>query len=282
MARTKQDGISRVQRAAMLQELRAAGHGEAEIRAALGGISRSYYRALISDPDGSKEKLRKERYKGTCVDCGAVTTYGAPTRCVPCARRRQHENRKWTPERIIADIQDWNRIYGQPPRAKDWLLQPPDDGTPGFRRWPHVGIIQKEFGSWSNALEAAGFERREIGHYDRFLSGRVRAWTKERILKAIREWVSEYGDPPSSTQWSWSGSNHPCRATVIEHFGNWDNAIREAGFAPAPMKFARSGRYSLHDLVLDVQPFADREPGRSLLDVVEQLPERSHNGNGTV
>jgi hypothetical protein len=41
----------------------------------------------LNDPDGSRTKARKERYRGTCLDCGGPTTGGlgrgpnAPLRC---------------------------------------------------------------------------------------------------------------------------------------------------------------------------------------------------------
>ena len=75
--------------AAAVAELRSAGLTDRDVAARL-GISRSYANALRTDPDGLKQRSRRERYRGTCRKCGCATTgcqgFNAPTICAPCFR----------------------------------------------------------------------------------------------------------------------------------------------------------------------------------------------------
>lgn len=76
---------------------------------------------------------------------------------------RLHKQR-WTKEAILNAIKEYALAYGVPPSSIDWNV--------GMARargyldrvqrweendWPAVNIVQREFGSWSNALEEAGF-----------------------------------------------------------------------------------------------------------------------------
>lgn len=284
MGKNKKDGISRPERAAMARALVEKGYTRKQIMEIL-GIGQSYVGALLSDPDGTKDKLRKEQYRGTCIECGGKTTYarshGKPVhRCSPCARKHQHSQRVWTPERIIADLQEWNRIYGEPPKAMDWLTGVYGDGTWGSRRWPHVVCVQREFGSWSNALEAAGFERRI--NYERTDEWKttVQTWSKEQVIEKIKEWAARYGVPPTSGQWHGTGGKWPSAMTAAKRFGTWNNAIRAAGFVPlAPghrRVFAEWERRLVYGEngstpATEIPSFESRGEGKSLLDVVENL-----------
>lgn len=120
------------------------------------------------------ERCRKAQYGGTCVDCGAPTYGGngqakAPERCLLCRATYQHEARRWTREAVVAAIQAWTAEHGRPPTATDWNSamaraasrpERPDD-------FPPVATVQREFGSWANAVEAAGFDRPRPGVYGR-------------------------------------------------------------------------------------------------------------------
>jgi hypothetical protein len=55
------------------------------------GMKASALRNLLSDPDGSKQRERRKRYQGRCVDCRGPTDGGngrgkAPQRCIRCVR----------------------------------------------------------------------------------------------------------------------------------------------------------------------------------------------------
>jgi Homing endonuclease associated repeat/Homeodomain-like domain len=286
MARNLDAGI-RLKRAAMARKLRERGLTQQQIADEL-GISRSYASGLLTDPDGSKDRIRKERYRGTCVDCGGRTTYttvAKPTqRCMKCQQLHQHGRRKWTRERIIADIQRWNEIYGEPPKSQQWLLEVRGDGTLNSRPWPHVNSVQKEFGSWSNGLEAAGFKRRI--NYERTPEWKAKRtkWSKEKIVQKIRQFHDEHGRAPRYGDWYNATEETPSHTTVSKRFGTFAAAIREAGLEPAPRKWPirernrvlttpfeqREGK-SLLQVVREMNP---PQSGRSLTEVVKDLPER--------
>jgi len=155
-------GRSRADQADYVRALYDAGHTGTAIAEML-GVRHSWVYELLNDPDARAVKARKARNGGTCQDCGARTDgsngrANAPTRCVACTRAKATAERYWTPERIIASIQEWARIHGEPPKAHEWLRA--QEKVDGRSRWPSVTLAQREFGSWSNALEAAGFIRR--------------------------------------------------------------------------------------------------------------------------
>lgn len=164
--------MTRREKAAKAAELRASGMLHREI-AAVFGVSISYACELLNDPTGSRAKARKDRYRGTCKTCGESTTGcngadSAPDICSDCMAQRLHDERHWTPGRIIEAIQTWHRERGQPPLSTDW--QKANRG----RRFPSVGKVRHEFGSWRAGIEAAGFQCVEPGRYERTPEVRAR------------------------------------------------------------------------------------------------------------
>lgn len=82
--------MTRADLAEAVRLCRAEGWLYTDIAAEL-GISRSHANALGADPDGSKTRLRNQRYGGRCVDCGKRTDGSsgrakAAVRCASCAR----------------------------------------------------------------------------------------------------------------------------------------------------------------------------------------------------
>jgi hypothetical protein len=57
----------------------------------------------------------------------------------------------WSKDTIIAAIQRWATEHGAPPTANSWSKK--QDGCPA------CSTVLKHFGSWANAIEAAGFPR---------------------------------------------------------------------------------------------------------------------------
>jgi AraC-like DNA-binding protein len=279
----KPDGLSRSQRAKKVRALVDEGYSRKQIRELL-GISQSYVQGLLADPEGLNEKKRKQRYRNLCVDCGGFTSPSAPgriiTRCWDCARQRQKDERTWTPGRIIADIQEWNRLYGEPPRSMDWLYAERRARLADHHSWPPVTAVQREFGTWSNALEAAGFERRTGYERTEEWKDRRRKWSGQQMIEKIQEWTAEYGSPPMSREWRKSSERWPTQSCVCTCFGTWNNAIRAAGFEPRPPGYWRSRaawESNGNERALEVPSFDERPPGKSLFEVVDDL-ERRRNG----
>lgn len=77
----------------------------------------------------------------------------------------------WTKERITLAIQSYAAIYGQAPAADDWApSRATRSGRPELAErwredgcWPSHYTVIRKFGSWNNAIRAAGFKPRPVG-----------------------------------------------------------------------------------------------------------------------
>jgi hypothetical protein len=131
------------------------------------GMGYKNMRGYLSDPDGSKQRRRRERYRRPCPDCGKPMDgsngrASSPTSCADCTARKRHENRYWTRPRIIEAIQLWaEQNDGKPPKSQVWLALPASAG------WPAVSNVQEEFGTWADGIRAAGLEPHAPGVYER-------------------------------------------------------------------------------------------------------------------
>lgn len=167
--------MTRSERVVEIRRLIAAGHTHAAV-AEIMGLSRSTVRNYIYDPSGLKNRTRKDSYRKPCPDCGRLMDGSngrgpnSSKHCRSCAPN--HHSRIWTREMIIDCIRDFADKYGKPPGARDW--NPPDaisdyrdDIAERFHEdgcWPYVDTVQRLFGSWNAAIEAAGFKPLKPGH----------------------------------------------------------------------------------------------------------------------
>lgn len=98
------------------------------------------------------ERCRKSQYDRACVDCGARiggTDPAKPSlRCRSCQDRHQHDARHWTQAAVLAAIRAYAQRHGRPPAGNPKRPTPPG--------MPPVKTVQREFGSWSAAIRAAG------------------------------------------------------------------------------------------------------------------------------
>lgn len=154
---------TRAERVAEAQRLRAEGLLLREIAERMGAKLGTVH-TWITDPDLSRMRARKDRYRGVCDTCGSPTHGSAgpgraPTRCLDCLR--------WTREAILEAVTEWADEHGGiPPRAVD----------AGSGCLPAPRTVVREFGSWNGALLAGGYALR----MDRFPE------TWEAILAAVR------------------------------------------------------------------------------------------------
>lgn len=176
------NGRTRAENVAEAQRLRAQGLLLRETASEM-GVNRTTLSSWLEDPDGTKQKERRKRYAGTCVDCGKPTDgsngAGASSeRCDACHRKYQQtdeyriQHTYWTEERIIAAMHWWTAAYGAPPATNDWnphmarhYLHDEERADRAKkliadRRVPWFTIAVRHFGSWNAALVAAGYEPR--------------------------------------------------------------------------------------------------------------------------
>lgn len=166
--------MTRQDRAVKAAELRAQGLTGMQIAKRL-GIRRSYAYALLTDPDGSRDRARKRSYNGTCIDCGASTDgsngrANAPKRCQQCFNEVRHRE---ACAAAIEKFQAFAAEHGRAPTAEEWRTGAPVDSS----------TVQRLFGSWTAGLEAAGLEPKR-----RYAGDRLEV--RERAVELYVEGVS--------------------------------------------------------------------------------------------
>ena len=223
--------MNRKQAYAEATELLGLGWNKDKIAVHL-GITASGLRNVLNDPDGSKQKARRERYRRVCEGCGCKTDgssgYNAPRLCVRCNNSAQ---RIWTKEAVVAAIQAWAKEHGHPPTASEWMTACPEGTHPAtatvYRRSTHKSNRSAPFQYWADAIEAAGYERPTTG---RRLDDPH--WDRETVIAAIQQWVTRHADIPSMADWTRARPPFPAAVTACYYFGSWNAAISAAGFTP--------------------------------------------------
>lgn len=181
MQTTAERKTDRIELADRVTALHDAGFTYSAIASML-GLSRSYVTTLGNDPTGEKDRARKRRYGGVCLGCGATTDGSngrakAPAFCSSCSAERNHRDRYWTRTRIIAVFREFYVVVGRAPTSTDDIgLYPSQAKTlsPSRRRELHLvralaprlpsnEAVRREFGSWPEAVRAAGFVPSERG-----------------------------------------------------------------------------------------------------------------------
>jgi len=157
-------------------------------------------------------------YEDLVPTCGETHCIN-PDHCeVGRGLRRQ---RLYSDEKIIGALQVAALRRGAQPTQRAWIAE---------RLAPDLRVIRLRFGSWANALRAAGFEPPDAAIYThsygaadvveaiRFCRKRLGRTPQQRDLTNLREELHTAGLPSSPT-------------TIRKAFGSWDAALREAGLA---------------------------------------------------
>lgn len=212
--------VTRAERLEEIRRLLREGWSQRQVARSL-GLSYSTVREYLSDPDGSKQRQRRERYGAPCQRCGARTNGSngyakQATHCLPCQNELLHERRYWTRERIVAGLRKFAADHGRQPSATD--LNAAGVAEHGY---PPVTIVQREFGSWSNGIAAAGFEAlsrgRRTGSY---------AIATDDLIQQIRDASVDGVAPPC--QPDMSNTYERLRYRGI----SWQEACALAGVTP--------------------------------------------------
>jgi hypothetical protein len=125
--------------------------------ATLLGRAPATIRSYLYDPDASKVKRVKRRYRGICRRCRASTWGRGPgAASTLCARCNGASTRKWPPAQIEAALRAWYETFGGPASSTDLSLSharqaAPRDGGARLRRleagwaggaWPPASVVQ--------------------------------------------------------------------------------------------------------------------------------------------
>jgi transcriptional regulator len=234
---------SRAENYARVKALRDKGLTIREITSKT-GLSRSYVTALISDPTGEKDRIRKNRYRQPCPGlegkpCGRLMDGSngrskGPQHCAACQIEIQHAEKRWTRDAVIAAIQRWAAEYGRPPVATDWNHAGRPEGYPPatsvYRTSTNPGA---PFAKWADAIEAAGFDRPGIGGYERSSAQRLRVSIERRTFDydAAIEMMRNGATNKEIAQWAGISygyvSKFRCRAGLNVDRGRMKRQIRE-------------------------------------------------------
>ena len=148
--------------------------------------------------------------------------------------------RDWSKERIIETIQRLEKD-GVDLSFRSMMLSA---STP---RWSMPSIRPNHFGSWKDALTAAGLAPEEIYRY--------RSWDDESIISEIRRLNDEGADLSSKKM---DETANPLIATARRRFGNWGAAVERAGIDYSAIR--RRRRWT-SELVLQRNPPASQAAG---------------------
>jgi hypothetical protein len=164
--------------------------------------------------DVAPRTVRDYLRAGSCVDCG--TPVVVAERCPSCAARRAtrpHADRA----QVLAAIRAWVEATGAPPRVEDWTptADPERRWAREYPSWPSYMTVRTHFGTWPAAIAAAGYTPRRV------------RWSRETIVRALRQFAAESGAPP--TQRQLNAATLPSPGTVRRHFGSYANALHAAG-----------------------------------------------------
>ena len=112
---------------------------------------------------------------------------------------------------------------------------------------PSIKAFIKEFGSWLNALRAAGFVPPT-----RYLN----SYTDDELIEILQNKAKSLGRVPGIRDMN-ADSNVPSAPTYEQHFGSYGNAVKIAG-----LKLSRNRNYTEGELILQLQILA-KKIGRS-------------------
>jgi hypothetical protein len=140
---------------------------------------------------------------------------------------RRYQN--WSKPLIVAKIQE---LYKQGVDLSFRAMMLSE-----YNAMVYAAIRPNHFGSWKNALDAAGLPSDEIYRY--------RSWDEDGILEEIRKLKALGADLSSKAM---DESANPLIATARRRFGNWGTAVERAGIDYS--KIRRRRRWT-RDMILD-------------------------------
>jgi hypothetical protein len=174
------------------------------------------------------------------------------------ARHGRHEARR---AELVKALRTWAEQHdGRAPTTSEWTLTRPAGA-------PSDGSARDLFGTWNEALSAAGLTARMPGHRDDRWQRR-REELGDALLVALRTW-SDAHDGRSPTQSDWAATRPPGApgdGVARDHFGSWLKALAAAGLSTVTIDVAarREKREERRrQLIAALQDWADAHDGES-------------------
>lgn len=117
-----------------------------------------------------------------------------------------------TKEELIELLKQFNKEFNKVPTCRSLT---------SAKEYPSAATYRRNFGSWNNALELAGFKKN--------LTKANITHDKNYIIECIKNYVKKHGKVPTSKQFD-ADKSFPCTRTVVAYCGSWKTAIEESGF----------------------------------------------------
>lgn len=121
---------------------------------------------------------------------------------------------KWTKEKVVQAIKEARK------RGDD-LSWTSVTKNRKYSALAYAAIRESQFGSWDEALVAAGLDPASVRRYE--------AWDEDRIIRRIRDRYRR-GKPLNSK--AMQDEDSKLFNAALNYFGGWDKALRAAGIAP--------------------------------------------------
>ncbi|HKP90080.1 MAG TPA: DNA-directed RNA polymerase subunit alpha C-terminal domain-containing protein [Thermoleophilaceae bacterium] len=134
-------------------------------------------------------------------------------RNMSAARRRS----VYTDQALIDAVRSVAEHVGGVPSSNDYARQAAVAGLPS------LPTVANRFGTWANAVRAAGMEP-NVPNRDRY----HRRWTEAACWASLARLIEELGDPPTAQQYDVLASANedlPSLATVRNRLGPWSDVI---------------------------------------------------------
>lgn len=109
---------------------------------------------------------------------------------------------EWTKDLIVTAIRAFEREEGRRPTKVDCIHDP---------RLPARKLVERLFGNWSTAMDAAGVDWRD--------DGTAKRWTPETALATFRDFMERHGRPPTASEFRARGSRFPGYTAIERMFG---------------------------------------------------------------
>jgi hypothetical protein len=132
--------------------------------------------------------------------------------------------RKTNKEFLISELQRFYEEFGRVPISKDFN---------NLKGYPSRKTFSNHFGSFGNALVAAGFEYRGLENYRRtkqFPKG-IYQFNEEQLKECIEEYIETYGEMPSLKDIE-RIPEYPTRHDFRKLFGGYNKALIAFGYRP--------------------------------------------------
>ena len=142
---------------------------------------------------------------------------------------------KWTKDNIAAAIREAHE------KGEDlsWTNVTRDKT---YSALAYAAIREKRFGSWDEALRAAGVDPRKVRRYE--------SWSEGKIVRRIKA-RADKGKPLNSKTMQEEDSK--LFNAALNYFGGWDKALLAAGIAPE--KVYKRHRWSRELIIKEIRQF---------------------------